>query len=92
MYRLSGARITGPLEKLYIEQHFLYFRNRHAARYPRPRRPGGRAPAARAHGSAAAHPFTPPVRLALRALFGVAPAITGLENRLFALARAAGAR
>jgi 2-polyprenyl-3-methyl-5-hydroxy-6-metoxy-1,4-benzoquinol methylase len=25
MYRLSGGRIVGPLEKFYIEQHFLYF-------------------------------------------------------------------
>jgi hypothetical protein len=25
MYRLSGGRIVQPLEKFYIEQHFLYF-------------------------------------------------------------------
>ncbi len=25
MYRLSAGRVTGPLEKFYIEQHFLYF-------------------------------------------------------------------
>ncbi len=25
LYRLSGGRITKPLEKFYIEQHFLYF-------------------------------------------------------------------
>jgi len=25
MYRLSGSRIVAPLEKFYIEQHFLYF-------------------------------------------------------------------
>ena len=90
MYRLSGARITGPLEKLYIEQHFLYFDSDTL------RATLGRADLEVVHlqrelTDLRRLTLAPSVRLTLRALFGVAR-IAGLENRLFALARAAGAR
>jgi SAM-dependent methyltransferase len=87
LYRASGQRITKPLEKFYIEQHFLYFTP---------------LTLTQALGSAGLDvvelrreltdlgrlTLSPPVRLGLEALFGVAR-WTGLENRMFAVARAA---
>jgi SAM-dependent methyltransferase len=87
LYRSSGGRITAPLEKFYIEQHFLYFTPDTLEQAL------GRADLAvvkleleatdlgRLHLSSA-------MRLVLRALFGVAR-WTGLQNRLFVIARAA---
>ena len=87
LYRASGGRITGPLEKFYIEQHFLYFT------------PATLTQAlARANlGVVELHreltdltrlTLAPATRLGLHALFGVAR-LTGLENRIFVAARAA---
>lgn len=87
LYRLSGGRVTAPLEKFYIEQHFLYFTPDTLEQAL------GRAglevvkleleatDLGRLHLSAA-------MRLVLQALFGVAR-WTGLENRLFVVAQAA---
>jgi 2-polyprenyl-3-methyl-5-hydroxy-6-metoxy-1,4-benzoquinol methylase len=86
IYRASGGRVTWPLEKFYIEQHFLYF-----------------SPATLNDALARARlqpvllereltdlrrlTLSPLNRLALQAMFA-ASKLTGLENRLFALARA----
>jgi SAM-dependent methyltransferase len=84
-YRLSGGRVTGPLEKFYLDQHFLYYT------------PGTLTRSLELAGLEVTQllreatdlrrltlgPFT---RLALRSLFVVAR-LTGLENRLFAVAR-----
>jgi hypothetical protein len=88
LYRASGGRLTWPLEKFYIEQHFLYFA------------PDTLAAAARRAGLELLESrreltdlrrLTLPLHLraVLVALFAVAR-LTGLENRLFAVARAAG--
>jgi hypothetical protein len=86
IYRASGGRVTWPLEKFYIEQHFLYF-----------------TPATLTDALARARlapvlmqreltdlrrlTLSPLHRAALLAMFA-ASRVTGLENRLFALARA----
>jgi SAM-dependent methyltransferase len=86
LYRATGGRITAPLEKFYIAQHFLYFD------------PTTLAHALERAGLGVVHlereltdlrrlALAPPVRLALTGLFQVAR-WTGLENRLFAVARA----
>lgn len=87
LYRLTGGRLRAPLEKYYIEQHFLYFT-------PETLRGAlGRAglevveldreltDLRRLH-------LDPAKRAVLRTLFLLAR-LTGLENRLFAVARAA---
>jgi len=85
LYRLSAGRIVAPLEKFYIEQHFLYFTPDSL-----------RAALARA-GLEMTHcereltdlrrlTLSPPMRLVLHTLFAAARA-TRLENRLFALAQ-----
>ena len=86
-YRLSGGQVTAPLEKFYVDQHFLYFDANTLTRAL------GRAGFAvvevrreltdlrRLH-------LTPPVRLGLRVLF-LASRAMGLENRLFMVGRAA---
>ncbi len=88
LYRASAGRITWPLEKFYIEQHFLYFTPETL-----------RAAAARAGlelvrlerelTDLRRLTLSPFLRAVLVALFASAR-LTGLENRLFALARAAG--
>ena len=88
LYRLSRGRLTSPLEKFYIEQHFLYFKEETLAQAL------GRAglavvEARRELTDLRRLTLSPSTRLLLRALFGVARA-TGLENRLFVVARAAG--
>jgi 2-polyprenyl-3-methyl-5-hydroxy-6-metoxy-1,4-benzoquinol methylase len=86
MYRLSGGRVTAPLEKFYIEQHFLYFT------------PETLAAACDRAGLEIVHcerqntdlrrlTLGGPTRLMLRGLLGLAR-LTGLENRIFAIARA----
>ena len=50
IYRASGGRVTWPLEKFYIEQHFLYFTPATLARRARARR------ARRSCGSSASSP------------------------------------
>ncbi len=89
MYRATGGRVTGPLEKFYIEQHFLYFT---PASF--------RACLDRAGLEVVQldleqtdlrrltmHPI---MKLVLHTLFATAR-LTGRENRLFAVARARGA-
>lgn len=86
LYRLSGGHIIGPLEKFYIEQHFLYYT------------PDTLASALERGGFEVAQvlregtdlrrlTLSPVMRLVLQSLFLVARA-TGLETRLFAIARA----
>jgi 2-polyprenyl-3-methyl-5-hydroxy-6-metoxy-1,4-benzoquinol methylase len=86
LYRASGGRITKPLEKFYIEQHFLYFS-------PDTLRTAlGRAAL---EVVSLDRELTELRRLALsraqrwllEAMF-LAARVLGLENRLFALARA----
>jgi len=86
LYRASGGRVTWPLEKFYIEQHFLYFTPATLE-----------ATAARAGLSVVRMQreltdlrrltLSPALRAVLIGLFAAAR-LTGLENRLFALARA----
>jgi 2-polyprenyl-3-methyl-5-hydroxy-6-metoxy-1,4-benzoquinol methylase len=88
LYRISGGRMTWPLEKFYIEQHFLYFA---------PDTLRGALDRARLETLELRLESTdlrrltlsPAMRLVLRSLFLVGRA-TGLENRLFAVARRSG--
>jgi 2-polyprenyl-3-methyl-5-hydroxy-6-metoxy-1,4-benzoquinol methylase len=86
MYRLSGGRLTRPLEKFYIEQHFIYFT------------PDTLADSCTRAGLELVHSerqitdlrrltLGAPTRLMLRGLLAAAR-LTGLENRIFAIARA----
>jgi len=86
LYRASRGRITRPLEKFYIEQHFLYFdpdtlclaldrAGLATVRLDRELTELRRLSLSRAE------------RLLLEALF-LAARLVGLENRLFAIARA----
>jgi SAM-dependent methyltransferase len=88
LYRLTGGRVRWPLEKFYIEQHFLYFTPRtlegtlrRAGLEPRLLR--------RELTDLRRLSLSPPMRLLLHALFAVARA-SGLENRIFAIAAAEG--
>ena len=85
LYHASGGRLRGPLEKFYIDQHFLYFS------------PTTLGAALERAGLRLAHlereltdlrrlTLSLPMRLALRVLFRLG-AWTGLENRLFAVSR-----
>jgi 2-polyprenyl-3-methyl-5-hydroxy-6-metoxy-1,4-benzoquinol methylase len=87
LYRATGGRLTWPLEKFYIEQHFLYFA------------PDTLGEALRRAGLEIVEiereltdlrrlTLALPLRGVLLALFAVAR-LTGLENRLFAVARTA---
>jgi SAM-dependent methyltransferase len=84
-YRASGGLVTAPLEKFYIAQHFVYFT------------PETLADAASRAGLTLTRvereltdlrrlTLSPPMRLLLRALLGIGR-LTGLENRIFAIAR-----
>jgi 2-polyprenyl-3-methyl-5-hydroxy-6-metoxy-1,4-benzoquinol methylase len=86
LYHLTAGRVTAPLEKFYIDQHFLYFS------------PATLAGALRRAGLAVTElvgeatdlrrlTLSAPKRLVLQTLFAVGRA-TGLDNRLFAVARA----
>ena len=86
LYRLSRGRIKAPLEKFYIEQHFLYFTEDTLAQAL------GRAGLAvvecrRELTDLRRLALSPATRLVLHTLFGAAR-MTGLENRLFVVARA----
>jgi len=86
MYRLSAGRLTRPLEKFYIEQHFLYFDPRTLADAC------GRAGLTLVHSERQNTDLRrltlgPATRLMLKALLGVARAVH-LENRILAVARA----
>jgi 2-polyprenyl-3-methyl-5-hydroxy-6-metoxy-1,4-benzoquinol methylase len=86
LYRLSGGRIVQPLEKFYIEQHFLYFT------------PDTLRDSLRRAGLEVAFlrreltdlrrlTLSPWNRLVLVTLFALAR-MTGLENRIFCIAKA----
>jgi len=88
MYRLTGGRVTGPLEKFYIEQHFLYYTPDTLARSLE--RGGFEVAQLLREGTDLRRlTLSPPMRLVLQSLFLVARA-TGLQNRLFVVARARG--
>jgi len=87
LYRASGGRVTAPIEKFYIEQHFLYFTPDSF------RACLGRAgleivQLERELTDLRRLTLSPVVRLGLHTLFALAR-LTGRENRLFAIARAA---
>ena len=86
IYRLSGGRVTRPLEKFYIGQHFLYFT---AATLTRSLQLAGFevSELLREETDLRRLTLTPPMRLALESLFMIAR-LVGLENRLFVLGKA----
>jgi SAM-dependent methyltransferase len=89
IYRLTGGRSTGALEKFYIGQHFVYFDPDTLAGALG--RAGLRAIEVRRELTDLRRlSLAPPVRLGLQAMFLVSR-LAGLENRLFVVARAAGA-
>jgi 2-polyprenyl-3-methyl-5-hydroxy-6-metoxy-1,4-benzoquinol methylase len=86
MYRLSGGRVTAPLEKFYIDQHFVYFSP--ATLAAALERAGLEVIAVQGESTDLRRlTLSAPVRLGLRALF-LLGRLTGLENRIFAVARA----
>ena len=86
IYHASLGRITWPLEKFYIEQHFLYFTPETLT--DALSRAGLALVSLRRELTDLRRLTLSPVNaVALRALFAVAR-VTGLENRLFALATA----
>ena len=88
LYRLSGGRVTAPLEKFYIEQHFVYFTP--ATLADSLARAGLALIALRRELTDLRRlTLAPPTRLALHALFA-ASRVLGRENRLLAVAREAG--
>ena len=85
LYRLTGGRATSALEKFYIEQHFLYFTPDTLARALA--RAGFEvARMERELTDLRRLTLSPFMRLVLESLFAVAR-VTGLENRLFVVAR-----
>ncbi|MGH0028360.1 MAG: class I SAM-dependent methyltransferase [Myxococcota bacterium] len=85
MYRATGGLLTKPLEKFYIEQHFLYFTPDTLG--DAVRRAGLRvASVERESTDLRRLTLSPPTRLVLRTLFALGR-LTGLENRIFAIAR-----
>ena len=86
MYRLTGGMLIAPLEKIYFEQHFLYFDPDTLSAVIE--RAGLEvAFATRELTDLRRLYLSVPMRLALQILFAVSR-LTGLENRLFAIARA----
>jgi SAM-dependent methyltransferase len=90
LYRLSGGRVRGPLEKFYIEQHFLYFTPETlSAAFERA---GFRVvEVERELTDLQRLTLSLPMRAALEMLFQLAR-WTGRENRVFAVARMEGDR
>ena len=85
LYRGSGGRITRPLEKFYIEQHFLDF-SPDTLRFALDRAGLAAVRLERELTELRRLSLSPAKRIVLEALFAAAR-ITGLENRLFAIAR-----
>jgi 2-polyprenyl-3-methyl-5-hydroxy-6-metoxy-1,4-benzoquinol methylase len=84
-YRLTGGAATTALEKFYIEQHFLYFTP--ATMSAALERAGFEVAEMRREVTDLRRlTLTPFMRAVLEALF-VAARLTGLQNRLFAVAR-----
>jgi 2-polyprenyl-3-methyl-5-hydroxy-6-metoxy-1,4-benzoquinol methylase len=88
LYRLSGRRLSAPLEKFYIEQHFLYFTPK-TLRQAFERAEFEVAELRRERTDLKRLTLSPLMRLMLHALFLAARAF-GRENRLFAVARPTG--
>jgi len=88
IHSLSGGRITTPLQKFYIEQHFLYFT---PATLTQALARADLEPIEIIHEFTDLERLTvsPLVRLGLHALFLVAR-LTGRENRIFLTARVTG--
>jgi len=87
LYRASGGRIVTPLEKFYIEQHFLYFTPDSLRRCLD--RAGLRIDRLEQESTDLRRlTLSPWVRMGLLGMFAVARRL-GRENRLFAIARAA---
>ncbi|TFG94810.1 MAG: class I SAM-dependent methyltransferase [Myxococcales bacterium] len=86
LYRASRGRLRAPLEKFYIEQHFLYYTPRTLTASLA--RAGLELVSLRRELTDLRRlTLAPPMRLVLHALFGAAR-LLGRENRLFAIARA----
>lgn len=90
VYRASAGHLRAPLEKFYIEQHFLYFSPRTLS--DTLHRAGLETVDLRLEATDLRRlSLSPPLRMALRVLFAAArPA--GLDNRLFCIARDLAAR
>jgi SAM-dependent methyltransferase len=86
LYRLSRRRVTAPLEKFYVEQHFLYFTP--ATLEKSLARAGLELASLRRELTDLRRlSLSPWARLGVRGLFAIAR-LTRLENRIFAVARA----
>ncbi len=85
LYRLTGGAVFKPLDKIYFEQHFLYF-DPHTLGAAIERAGLQVAFAKREITDLRRLHLSAPMRLVLQTLFAVSR-VTGLENRLFAIAR-----
>jgi 2-polyprenyl-3-methyl-5-hydroxy-6-metoxy-1,4-benzoquinol methylase len=88
LYRATAGRVTAPLEKFYVDQHFVYFTSVTLG-HTLARAGLDMVHVERELTDLRRLSLTPPARLVVRSLFQVAR-WTALENRLFAVARAAG--
>jgi len=90
LYTASGGRIRGPLRRLYVIPHFLFFTD---TTLTDTRQRGGltNVECEQDVTDLRRLQLAPPMRLALATVFRIAK-LTGGENRLFAIARTAGAR
>lgn len=87
LYLVTAGRLTSPLEKFYIDPHFVYFTPATLAALLR--QAGFEVVVLRQQATDLRRlTLGVPKRLALRALFGVAR-LAGRQTRLFAIARAA---
>jgi SAM-dependent methyltransferase len=86
LYRLSGSRLRAPLEKFYIEQHFLYF-TPESLSDALERAGFGVVELRRELTDLQRLTLSPFMRLALESLFAAAR-VLGRENRIFSIARA----
>lgn len=85
LYRLSRGRVRGPLEKFYIDQHFLYYTPETLAHSLE--RAGLRVASLRQEATDLERlTLSPAMRAVLEGLFRVGR-LVGRENRLFAVAR-----
>jgi 2-polyprenyl-3-methyl-5-hydroxy-6-metoxy-1,4-benzoquinol methylase len=85
VYHATGGRLTKALEKFYIEQHFLYFTPETLA-FAAARADLELVHVERELTDLRRLTLAPPTRLLLSTLFALGR-LTGLENRIFAIAR-----